>query len=170
MVRSCLIAPLVKPLVGRGAAGVGRRSAIGRSRILGTALALSALCSVSTMADAARETLEAEARKSKIESNVKANAHRAPKKIAARVLLDRFLALVAAREDDIVSAPGEAPEFDNDAIALLSSRHRLRHLGFSAPGCAGLALASRVDRLHSGADPTYFLFGSAQHLSGIPTS
>lgn len=162
MVRSCLIAPLVQPLVGRGTSGVGRRSAISRSRIFGTALALSALCSVSTMADAARATLESEALKSKVESTVKANAHRAPK-IAAKVLLERFLAGIARRADDLVTAPSESPDFEQEGLAIARVRARLKYY---SPDTARRA----VDRLLAGADPTYLLFGSGVHLSGIPTS
>jgi hypothetical protein len=153
MIRSCLIEPLVKPLVGRG-----RRSALQRSKIAATCLALSALVSVTTNADAARDALGLD--QSARPATVKPNAHRAPK-IAPRVVLEEFLALVASREDAIVEAPAEAPDFE-----LHSPREGPRprlHWG-------GLRLARRLDDLFSGSDPTFRLFGSGQHLSGIPTT
>lgn len=167
MVRSCLIEPLVKPLVGRGASGRGRRSALARSRIAATCLALSALVSVSTAADAAHEQLESEALKSRLAQTVKANAHRAPK-IDSKVALANLLALVAAREDEIVAPLVESPGFEQEAL-----RHRRKRpplIGAHRPGPDGLGLAERLDLLFSGTDPTFRLFGSGQHLSGIPTS
>jgi hypothetical protein len=167
MIRSCLIEPLVKPLVGRGSAGVGRRSALSRGKILSTCLALTALASVTTAADA-RE-MEAELQKSQIEATVKPNAHRAPK-LATQKMLDRFLSLVARREDDIVRRPALSPDFERVALEVDQRRSRLRPLAAHARGAAGLWLARRTERLRAGADSTFLLFGSGVHLSGIPTS
>lgn len=160
MIRSCLIAPLVEPLV---ASRVGRRTALAGSRLAMTALALSALAAVSTYADATRAELESQALRSKIESSVVANAHRAPDKVAPKVLLERFLALVATREDDVVRAPLESPDFEQPRWDGLSPTPVF------APG-PRLAEARRLDRLRGGSDPTFVLFGSALHRSGVPTT
>ena len=132
-------------------------------------MALSALVACSDMADATTLALEQQELSSHVEATVKPNAHRAPK-VDAKSLLERFLALVAAREDDVVAAPGESPDFDNEGLAAWLSRARLRHIGQHSPGASGLWLACRIDRLRAGADPNFHLFGSALSLSGIPTS
>lgn len=169
MVRSCLIEPLVKPLIAPRP-GLGRRSALSGSRLAATALALSALAAVTTYAHATQDVLESESLRSKIESNVVANAHRAPEKVASKVLLARFLesmavATEARREDDLVQAPQLAPDFDQDALAP----PLLRQSSVGDPG-PRLARARLIDRLRGGTEATYLLFGSAQHRAGIPTS
>lgn len=168
MVRSCLIEPLVKPLIAsRG--NLGRRSALSGSRLAATALALSALAAVTTYAHATQAALESEALRSKVESTVVANAHRLPEKAAPKVVLARFLASIAAeearREDDLVSAPDAAPDFDQDAL----DPTRLRQSSAADPG-PRLRIAVHSSRRTRGAHPTYLLFGSAQHRAGIPTS
>lgn len=173
MVRSCLIEPLVKPLIAPRA-GLGRRSALSGSRLAATALALSALAAVTTYAHATQDALESASLRSKLESAVAANAHRPPAKVASKALLERFLAEYAAdalsatparRQDDLVEAPALAPDFDQDALDLT----RLRQSSAADPG-PRLAIAALTSRLRGGTDPTYQLFGSAQHRAGIPTS
>lgn len=171
MVRSCLIEPLVKPLVAPRP-GLGRRSALAGSRLAVTALALSALAAVTTYAHATQAELESDSLRSKLECTVVPNAHRAPK-VAPKVLLERFLstyaqdllAVAARREDDLVRAPGLAPEFEQDAL----DPRRLRPSPVGDPG-SRLAQVRDVDRLRGGTDPTYLLFGSARHRAGIPNS
>ena len=162
MIRSCLIAPLVEPLV---ASRVGRRTALSGSRLAATALALSALAAVTTYADATRGALESHSLRSKIESSVVANAHRLPDKIASKVLLERFLTTEARRQDDLVSAPVESPDFDPPPIdSRLAAKSRVPNPG------SRLAEARRIDRLTGGHEATFLLFGSGQHRSGIPAS
>lgn len=173
MVRSCLIEPLIKPLIAPRP-GLGRRSALSGSRLAATALALSALAAVTTYAHATQDVLESESLRSKIESNVVANAHRAPEKIASKVLLERFLESMAVadracggtrREDDLVHPPQLAPDFDQDAL----DPRILKQSSVGDPG-PRLARARLIDRLRGGTEATYLLFGSAQHRAGIPTS
>ena len=171
MVRSCLIEPLVKPLIAPRP-GLGRRSALAGSRLAVTALALSALAAVTTYAHATQAQLESDSLRSKLECMVVPNAHRTPK-VAPKVLLERFLSTYAAdllaeaarREDDLVRAPGLAPDFDQDAL----DPRLLRQSSVGDPG-PRLAQVRAVDRLRGGTDPTYLLFGSARHRAGIPNS
>jgi hypothetical protein len=161
MIRSSLIAPLVKPLI---APGYG--SAISRGSFAKTALALSALVAVSTMADAARAEAESAVLRSKLESTVKPNAHRPKATLAAKVLLERFLAEVAERADaGLVQAPSESPDFQQ--VDLRKRRYGTGPISDPGPR---LSLARLTDRLRGGADPNYRLFGSSLHLSGLPNS
>lgn len=179
MVRSCLVEPLIKPLIAPRP-GLGRRSALSSSglsssRLVATALALAALASVTTYAHATHAALESEGLRSKLASSagVVANAHRLPAKVAPKVLLERFLSDMAAdldvvaarREDDLVQAPSLSPDFDQDAL----SPDGLRSSPIPDPG-PRLARAVQTARLRGGTDATYLLFGSAQHRAGIPTS
>jgi len=167
MIRSCLIAPLVQPLI---ASRFGRRTGLSGSRLAATALCLSALAAVTTYADATRAALESASLRSKLESNVVANAHRLPEKVAPKVLLERFLnteALVARREDvGLVAAPALSPDFLQIHNPLLEPPPKSR---VPSPG-SRLSEARRIDRLTGGHDSTFLLFGSGQHRSGIPTS
>ncbi|MFO0729051.1 MAG: hypothetical protein U1E65_35050 [Myxococcota bacterium] len=163
MIRSGLIEPLIKPLID---SRIRSGSALSRGQLATTALALSALVAVSTMADAARAEAESLALRSKVESTVKPNAHRLPARVPAKVLLERFLAEVTGRADaELVMAPGESPDFLQDDL-----QNRRYGLGpITDPG-PRLSIARLVDRLRGGADPNFRLFGSSLHLSGIPTS
>lgn len=161
MVLSCLVEPLVQPLVGRGTRGPGRRTALSRSRLASTALAMSALLAVATSADAS-DLLEG--RTAPEAEQVQRNAHAKPAPIPYRVVLEQFTA--ARREDDhLVAQPGLAPEFEWDAVLA----HRLRHSRDIVRDIGpGLGLGRRLDRLLSSAQLTFHLFASGQHQSGAP--
>ncbi len=148
----------MKPLVGRGTSGVGRRTAIRRSRLASTALAVSALMAVATAADASAlvdgEPATAE---------VRCNAHAKPAPTPSRVELDRLATL--RHEDDLVAEPAEAARFEWDAIAAYHLRHSRDIRLDTGPG---LGLGRRLDRLLSPVEATFALFASGLHQSGAP--
>src|SRR5687767_15877525 len=115
MVLSCLVEPLVSPLIGRGTGGPGRRSTIRRSRLAASALITSALLVCASSMPSADELLENE----KTEE-VARNAHKKPDPIPYRRVLDEFI----AREDKILSFDLiQAPEFESEAILLSRLKH-----------------------------------------------
>src|SRR3990170_3313570 len=118
MVLSCLVEPLVSPLVGRGTSGVGRRTALRRSRFASTALAATALLAATTMVDASElrrgETAE------HTEAETAFNPHKRPDLAPARIVLAD---LVRRADEGLVMSPTEAPSFDQRAVFA----HRLRH-------------------------------------------
>lgn len=158
MVFSCLVEPLVAPLVGRRASAPGRGSALTKSRLAATALATSALLALASSANAA-EREEQAVRASKPEATLVRNAHKPPAPMPSRVVLEASLGRVERFQ---LEAPGEAPEFEWDAIFA----HRLKHsrdlVRDTGPG---LGLGRRVDRLTS-ALGTFLRFASGRHLSG----
>lgn len=158
MVFSCLVEPLVKPLVGRGTSGPGRRTALRRSRLASTALAVSALMACATAADAS--LLDGHQKK---QSEVRCNAHAKPAPIPSRVELDRLATL--RNEDELVAAPALAPDFEWEALSAAHLRHR-RDIGLDTG--SGLGLGKRLDRLLSPVESTFVLFSSGQHQSGAP--
>jgi len=117
---------------------------------------------VATAADASA-LLEGQTKNQAAE--VKCNAHAKPAPIPSRVELDRLATL--RHEDDLVTAPGEAPRFEWDALTAMNLRHSRDIRLASGPG---LGLGTRLDRLISPAERTFFLFASGQHRSGAPNS
>ena len=80
--------------------------------------------------------------------------------------VERFLAEVAERADaGLVVAPSESPDFQQ--VDLRKRRYGAGPISDPGPR---LSLARLIDRLRGGADPTYHLFGSSLHLSGLPNS
>lgn len=164
MVFSCLVEPLVAPLVGCG--GGVRGSALTKSRLAATALACTALLALAGTAEAnelaARATEPAAAKVAPEKAAVR-NAHAKPAAIPYRVLLQTVFA--ARREDQLLAEPGLAPSFEQDAL----DAHRLRRRPDSVLDLGpGLGLTQRIDRLYGGTLSTFLRFGSGRHLAGQP--
>jgi hypothetical protein len=156
MVLSCLVEPLVSPLIGRGTGGPGRRSGVRRSRLAASALVTSALLICASSMPSADEMLEEKT------EEVARNAHKKPDPIPYREVLDEFV----AREDKILSFDLiAAPEFESEAILLSRLRHSRDIVRDTGPG---LGLGLRIDRTRSAANETFLLFASGKHLSGSP--
>lgn len=158
VVASCLVEPLVRPLVpGRGGGGggprPGSRTAL-RGKLAATALACSMLMAVTTNATAS-ELLEAPEA-----PRVHRNAHAKPDPIPSH----ERLAEVARREDDIVARPALAPEFEWDAVEASRRRHARDIVRDTGPG---LGLGRRLDRL-TAVLRSFLLFSSGWHHSGAP--
>lgn len=135
MVRSPLVAPLVKPLVAPRV-GLAGATALARSGIGATALALSALVAVSVVAHQANAALEAEAHKSKKAEVVEQNPHKVPQVAPARRLA-AFVAAQRAAHDRVVAraAQGSVGATVFGAAALGAETH-----GLAPPGALhGLA-------------------------------
>jgi hypothetical protein len=115
MVLSCLVEPLVSPLVGQGISG-RRRTALLGTRLLSTALALTALSTVAGMAEA--EEIAAHAKTE--EARVAPNAHKKPDPVPYRVLLQTEFLLPHANAE--IQMPEESPWFENKA----HHAHRLK--------------------------------------------
>lgn len=94
---------------------------------------------------------------------VSRNAHEKPAAIPSSVELERIAAL--RHEEDLVTAPGEAPRFEWDAIEAFHTRHSRDICLDSGPG---LGLGRRLDRLMGPATQTFALFASGLHQSGAP--
>lgn len=160
MVLSCLVEPLVSPLVGRGASGPGRKSGFRRSRLGATALAASALLVCAGSLPSADDLLK----ENKKEERVVRNAHAKPAPIPSAVQLAELLA-VREEEAPTLGAPAEAPEFEWDAVLA----HRLKHsrdiVRDTGPG---LGLGIRIDRTRGAVSSTFCLYASGQHRSGAP--
>lgn len=163
MVLSCLVEPLVPPLVGRGTdAAPGRRSKsyLSRSRLASTALALSAVLATGTSAQA-EDLLEGRVAPEPV--HIHKHAHKKPDPIPYRVMFEA-VALVAQRERLPMAALHRAPDFEWDAVLA----HRLKHSRDIArmPGpCLGHG--TWLDRLATPDDTTFLLFSSGQHQSGL---
>jgi hypothetical protein len=135
MVRSPLVAPLVKPLVAPRV-GLAGATALARSGIGATALALSALVAVSVVAHQANAALEAEAHKSKKAEVVEQNPHKVPQVPPARRLAT-FVAAQRAAHDRVAAraAQGSVGATVFGAAALGADTH-----GLAPPGALhGLA-------------------------------
>jgi hypothetical protein len=161
MVLSCLVEPLVQPLVGRGARGPARRTALSRGRLAASALAVSALLAVATNADAA-DLLEGRTTAAQAEGCVR-TAHKKPAALPYRELLAQVAA--ARREDDLVAAPAQSPEFEQAALGVHRLRHARNLVRDSGPG---LGVARRLARVTAPAERTFLLFASGRHMSGAP--
>lgn len=156
MVRSCLVQPLVAPLVGSGTRGPGRRTGLSRSRLLATALTATLLVTVATQADAV------EAAMSPHQVEMKAGtAHQKPKPIPTRDLLQVLMPPVVSTKT--VLLPGVAPHFDWDAVEA----HRRRQRVVPHDG-ASLATGRRLDRLIRCRSSVFLRFHSGKHRSGAP--
>ncbi|MCK6550859.1 hypothetical protein L6R52_33790 [Myxococcota bacterium] len=165
MVWSCLVEPLVQPLVGRRTGLSG--SALQKSRLAATALACTALMAIAGTAEAAELAARAKTRSvepARAEASVR-NAHAKPAPIPYRELLQTVFA--ARREDDQLEEPGLAPSFEQDAL----NAHRLKHKrDIARDQSPGLGLGLRIDRLRGGLLATFLRFGSGRHLAGLPIS
>jgi hypothetical protein len=163
MVFSCLVQPLVTPLVRRGAVGGQRRTALG-SRLLSTALMASALVAVavSAQASAAEKTARSLDRRPAAEQLVR-NAHKKPEPLPLRLVLAAF-----ARRDDLLEVvkPGLASELDQALLRL--ERARPPPEGFPQHPGPGLWAGKRLDRLLASRSSTFLRFGAGRHLSGAP--
>ena len=156
MVLSCLVEPLVSPLIGRGTGGPGRRSTIRRSRLAASALITSALLVCASSMPSADDLLEEK------QEEVARNAHKKPDPIPYRQVLDEFI----AREDKILSFDLiAAPEFESEAILLSRLKHSRDIVRDTGPG---LGLGLRIDRTRSASNRNFLLFASGKHLSGSP--
>jgi len=164
MVLSCLVEPLVAPLVGRGA-GPRRGSALSRRRLLATALMASALVGVTTQGHAAEvERRLKHGRAEKTEQRALRNAHQKPAAKPYRLVMAEFA--LAARPKEELAQPGQAADFESDGLRLDRLRHA-RDIG-KATGPT-LALARRLDALTAARSSTFLRFGSGHYRSGAPT-
>lgn len=156
MVLSCLVEPLVPPLVKRRPGSVGT---IPRGRRLAaTALAATALALVSTTVEDRAPELE------RIERvRVTRNAHRRPDPPPRPLpALDTVLDEVRTR-----AALRVTPRFEWDALRA----HRLRHRqDLAQDQRPGLGLGRHLDRLISPRDANFLRFGSATPRTGLPVS
>lgn len=164
MVFSCLVEPLVQPLVGRRTGLSG--GALQKSRLAATALACTALMALAGTAEAAALAARAKARTAepaRAEASMR-NAHAKPAPIPYRELLQTVF--VTRREDEL-EEPGLAPSFEQDAL----NAHRLKHKrDIARDQSPGLGLGVRIDRLRGGTLATFLRFGSGRHLAGLPIS
>jgi hypothetical protein len=161
MVLSCLVEPLIAPLVGFGTAG-RRRTALSGSRISVTAIAATALLALSG-ATIKGDKIKAPA-PVKAEQTVKANAHKRPDAIPYRVQFAHLF--IAPVKEDLLVEPGEAARFEQSSL----HEHRLRHkrdIVRETSPCLGVAL--RRDRLRGGSADAWLRFGSGTHRSGQPS-
>lgn len=155
---SCLVEPLVKPLVARRTGGLARQARLGGSALAMTAIAASALlaCANPAAADQIAKTEK---------HDVVRSAHKKPKAISYRAMLAHFQAI--RRQDLTLDVLTEAPDFETEAVRAARWRHAWDTGGGSGPV---LRLGMRIDRLLGAADRSTFLrFGSGQHRSGSPT-
>ena len=159
MVLSCLVEPLVAPLVGRpGARG---RTALSR-RMVATALMASAWAEVTTTAHAAG-TLNKLQPGDQAETTSIRQAHQKPAATRDREVLAQS-ALPARRKQEL-EEPGEAAEFESRALrqGRLRPGPDLRRL--TGPS---LGIHRRLDALRRARSLTYLTFGAGQHRSGAP--
>ena len=161
---SCLVEPLVSPLVGRGADVRARRTGLARSRLAASALMMTAVMAVgSTTAgdlidrtDAVREA-----------ERVYRNPHKPPAPIpyheVARVFGHVKVIHEPEKQGVRVARPGLAPRFEWDAIWA----SRLKHACDSSPGSGSvLTRGRRAARLSRSRSTTFLRFGSGLHRSG----
>ena len=161
MVLSCLVEPLVSPLIGRGTGGPGRsapmrRTGLGRSRLAASALITSALLIAASSMPSADEIVQEET------TEVARNAHKKPDPIPYRQVLDAFI----ARDEKVMSFDLiAAPEFESEAILMSRLKHSRDIVRDTGPG---LGLGLRIDRTRRASQETFLLFASGRHLSGSP--
>lgn len=161
MVMSCLVEPLIPPLVGRGAAARPGRTRLRTSGLAKTALLMSAVMAVGGVsAEAATRSAEA-APKHAVKS-----PHKKPAPIPLRDVARVFGKLKAfVREGDALSVirPGLAPRFEWDAVWASRLRHAVdvgRDPGY------GLGRGRRADRIGRSRSTTFLRFGSGEFRSG----
>lgn len=157
MVLSCLVEPLVSPLVGRGTTG-RRRSGLSGTRLASTALACTALLALANPARA--ETILADANEVRIDRTVR-NAHVKPKTMSYLELVQTVFT-VQRREE--LAAPPESACFEQDAVEAHRLKHKRDIVRDSGPS---LGLGQRIDRLFGASTKTYLRFGSGVHQSAI---
>jgi hypothetical protein len=156
MVLSCLVEPLVSPLIGRGTGGPGR-TGLSRSRLAASAQITSALLVAASSMPSADELLQQEET-----TEVARNAHKKPDPIPYRQVLDAFI----ARDEKIMSFDLiAAPEFESEAILMSRLKHSRDIVRDTGPG---LGLGLRIDRTRRASQETFLLFASGKHLSGSP--
>ncbi|MEQ9496977.1 MAG: hypothetical protein RIT81_08960 [Deltaproteobacteria bacterium] len=154
MVLSCLVEPLVAPLVG------AQRSRIKRSRLAATALACSALMAAVCPSQASKL---ADGAHGGAEKTVVRNAHAKPAPIPLRVVVEQY----AVRRDEHleIAAPGEAASFEQEAVF----GHRLRHQRLLDPNAGPpMSRARSQHRRTRSVAASFRLFGSGQLRAGAP--
>lgn len=167
MVMSCLVEPLVAPLVGRGAgarpAGSrGARTGLQSSRLSRTALLMSAVMAIGGVS---AENLLDSKRDGRAEKVTK-NPHKRPDAIPLRDVAKVFgKAKTFPREDERlqVPAPALAPRFEWDAVWASRLRHAddiSRDLG------RALGRGRRADRIGRSKPIPLLCFGSGEFRSG----
>lgn len=164
MVLSCLVEPLVSPLIGRGKSGLGRSSLAG-TRLASTALAVSVLIAISGTVSASELVAKASRSEVRAEQTVARNAHAKPAPVPYSELLRTVFAF--RRLETLAAEPGESPIFEQKALAFDRLRHQRDIVRDPGPG---LGLGQRLDRIYGGRDSTFLRFGSGIHLSGQPHS
>src|SRR5687768_5056176 len=106
MVLSCLVEPLVSPLIGQGTSGP-RRTSLTRTRLLATAIAVSALVTLSSPASGAELQLE------KAPHAAMRNAHQKP---APKPYREMFAAVLFAwPRDEFSFSLAVSPSFEQAA-------------------------------------------------------
>jgi hypothetical protein len=165
---SCLVEPLVAPLVGRSANVRARRSGVARSRLGASALLMTAVMAVGTHATAG-DLLERDA-KTRAAEKTHRNAHKpgdaVPLRDVGRVFGHQKALHDPEREGVRVPRPGLAPRFEWDAILASRARHAIDLTRAPSPG---LGRGVRADRLSRSRPPTFLRFGSGEHRSGPPS-
>ncbi|MEL6186479.1 MAG: hypothetical protein AAFU79_17800 [Myxococcota bacterium] len=162
MVMSCLVEPLVPPLVGRGASARPGRTRLRASGLAKTALLMSAVMAVGGVsAEASARALD-EAPKHAVKS-----PHKRPAPIPLRDVAKVFGKLKTfLREEETprMARPGLAPRFEWDAVWASRLRHAV-DVGRDPGGC-GLGRGRRSDRLGRSRSTTFLRFGSGEFRSG----
>lgn len=159
MVLSCLVEPLVAPLVGRPG---GRRKTALTRRMAATALMVSALAAVTTNAHAADQVKKVTGAEVKESAQLR-NAHQKPAAIPYREL--QAQAALPAKDEDPLAEPGEAARFETEAHLDARKRPRPDLRRDTGPS---LGLHLRIDALRRAHRLTYLTFGAGQHRSGAP--
>lgn len=160
MVMSCLVEPLVQPLVSSVVGGRGRRTGSVRSRLAASAMMMSAVMALGTPSplDAA-ETRDAA-------PTVERNAHKPPAPVPLRDVPRVFggvKAIFDLKGLPRVAKPWLAPRFEWDAIWASRLRHACDLM--TDPGPV-LGRARRRSRVEGAWPPTFLRFGSGVHLAG----
>lgn len=160
MVMSCLVEPLVAPLVGRGAGARPGRSALQRSRLSRTALLMTAVMAIGgTTSD---DLLDAKASKT---VRVTKSPHKKPAPIPLRDVAKVFGKVKTfIREDERFSLakPSLAPRFEWDAVWA----SRLRHADDISGSGRALGRGRRADRVGRSRTLPFLCFGSGEYRSG----
>lgn len=170
MVMSCLVEPLVGPLVGRRTNVSGRRTGLKRSRLSASALFVSAIMAMGSTT--AGDVLDRDARIRDAEKSYR-NAHKRPDPIPLRDVGRVFGKVKAIHNPDEeklrVLRQGLAPRFEWDAIHASRLKHATDLTRDPGPT---LTRARRTSRLVSSKSLAFLRFASGKHRSGAysPTS
>lgn len=160
---SCLVEPLVAPLVGRGAGA--RRTSLARSRLAASALVMSAVMAVATPVTAG-DLLERDAATREAEKAYR-NAHKRPEPVPYRDVGWVFGHERARHEPERdrirIDRPGLAPRFEWDAVWASRLKHALDWTRDPGPT---LSRARRTERLVRSKRDPFLRFGSGPYRSG----